>query len=91
HSSTEQSSEEQEDSHVEPEERWESSPGFDVLVHDESGNLGYENDSEYLPVLDMDDHELNEQYLGEHVMITDVLIEILLVLVKGKFVVIPER
>ena len=62
-SCTEQSSEEQENSQVEPEER--SSPGFDVLVHDESGNnLGYEGGSEYLPVLDMDDHELNEQYLG---------------------------
>ncbi|CAJ2634801.1 unnamed protein product [Trifolium pratense] len=71
HSSTEQSSEEQQDSHVEPEERWESSPGFDVLVHDESGNLGYENDSEYLPVLDMDDHELNEQYLGYELKNTD--------------------
>lgn len=61
---TEQSSEEQVNSHIEPEERWESSPGFDVLVHDESGNLGYENDSEYLPVLDVDDQELDEQYSG---------------------------
>ncbi|KAJ1413030.1 Zinc finger, CCCH-type [Sesbania bispinosa] len=62
HLCTEQSSEEQVNSHVEPEERWESSPGFDVLVHDESENLGYEDDSEYLPVLDMDEQELNEQY-----------------------------
>lgn len=64
HLSTEQSSDEQINSHVEPEERWESSPGFDVLVHDESGNLGYEDDSEYLPVLDMNEQELNEQYSG---------------------------
>lgn len=64
HLCTEQSSEEQVSSHIEPEERWESSPGFDVLVHDESENLGYEDDSEYLPVLDMDDREPNEQYSG---------------------------
>ncbi|XP_057420047.1 zinc finger CCCH domain-containing protein 34-like [Lotus japonicus] len=61
---TEESSEEQVNSHIEPEERWESSPGFDVLVQDESEILGYEDDSEYLPVLDMDDQELNEQYSG---------------------------
>ncbi|KAK7388714.1 hypothetical protein VNO78_23541 [Psophocarpus tetragonolobus] len=67
HLSTEQSSEEQVNSHVEPEERWESSPhspGFDVLVHDELENLDYNEDSEYLPVLDRDEQELNEQYLG---------------------------
>ncbi|CAK8563382.1 unnamed protein product [Lathyrus sativus] len=71
HSCSEQSSEEQENCHVEPEERWESSPGFDVLVHDESENLGYENGSEYLPLLDMDDHELNEQYAGYEYKNTD--------------------
>lgn len=60
HLCTEQSSEEQVNNHIEPEERWESSPGFDVLVHDESE----ENDSEYLPVLDRENPELNEQYLG---------------------------
>lgn len=67
HLCTEESSEEQVNSHIEPEERWESSPhspGFDVLVHDELGNLGYEEDSEYLPVLDRDEQELNEQYMG---------------------------
>ncbi|XP_027332457.1 zinc finger CCCH domain-containing protein 34-like [Abrus precatorius] len=67
HLGTEQSSEEQVNSHIEPEERWESSPhspGFDVLVHDELENLGYEEDSEYFQVLDRDDQELNEQYLG---------------------------
>ncbi|KAI5416274.1 zinc finger CCCH domain-containing protein 32 [Lathyrus oleraceus] len=71
HSCSEQSSEEQENCHVEPEERWESSPGFDVLVHDESENLGYENGSEYLPLLDMDDHVLNEQYAGYEFKNTD--------------------
>ncbi|KAL2338348.1 hypothetical protein Fmac_012794 [Flemingia macrophylla] len=67
HLCTEQSSDEQVNSHIEPEERWESSPhspGFDVLVHDESENMGYVEDSEYLPVLDRDEQELNEQYLG---------------------------
>ncbi|CAJ1944488.1 unnamed protein product [Sphenostylis stenocarpa] len=67
HLCAEQSSEEQVNSQVEPEERWESSPhspGFDVLVHDELENLGYEEDSEYLPVLDRNEQQLNEQYLG---------------------------
>ncbi|XP_061345297.1 zinc finger CCCH domain-containing protein 34-like [Gastrolobium bilobum] len=64
HLCMEQSLEEQVNSHIEREERWESSPGFDVIVHDELENLGYEGDSEYLPVLDRDDQELNEQYLG---------------------------
>ncbi|BAT76374.1 Zinc finger CCCH domain-containing protein [Vigna angularis] len=67
HLRTERSSEEQVNSQIEPEERWESSPhspGFDVLVHNELENLGYEEDSEYLPVLDRNEQELNEQYLG---------------------------
>ena len=64
HLCAEQSSEEQVNGHIEPEERWESSPGFDVLVHDESENLGYEDDSEYLRLLDGERQELNEQYLG---------------------------
>ncbi|KAL1373008.1 hypothetical protein HN51_003035 [Arachis hypogaea] len=60
---SEQGSEEQVNGHIEPDERWESSsPGFDVLVHDESANLGYEEDPEYLP--DGEHEELNEQYLG---------------------------
>ncbi|KAG4932938.1 Zinc finger CCCH domain-containing protein 34 [Glycine soja] len=65
HLCTGQSSEEQVNSHIEPEEWWESSPhspGFDVLVHDEVENLGYEEDSEYLPVVDRDEQELNDQY-----------------------------
>ncbi|KAF7838679.1 zinc finger CCCH domain-containing protein 34 [Senna tora] len=63
HICTEQSAEEQVNSHIEPEERWESSPGFDVLVEDEMENLGHENDSEYLPVLDRERRELNGQCL----------------------------
>ncbi|KAL5185954.1 Zinc finger CCCH domain-containing protein 34 [Glycine soja] len=67
HLCTEQSSEEQVNSHIEPEERWESSPhspGFDVLVHDEVDNLGYEEDSEYVTVGDRDEQELDDQYFG---------------------------
>ncbi|KAE8710398.1 Detected protein of unknown function [Hibiscus syriacus] len=47
---TDESSEEQLDDDIEreePEERWESSPGFDVLVDNKSDDLDYENDSEY--------------------------------------------
>ncbi|KAE8678780.1 Detected protein of unknown function [Hibiscus syriacus] len=44
---TDESSEEQLDDHIEPEERWESSPGFDVLVDNKSDDLDYENDSDY--------------------------------------------
>ncbi|KAK7292074.1 hypothetical protein RIF29_07739 [Crotalaria pallida] len=64
HLCSEQSSDEQGNSHIEPEERWESSPGFDVLVQDGSENLDYEDGSEYLPVLDREHRELDEQYLG---------------------------
>ncbi|KAI4335757.1 hypothetical protein L6164_014368 [Bauhinia variegata] len=62
---TEQSSEEQVNTnHIEPEERWESSPGFDVLVDDDSENLGYEDNSEYMSALDRERREVTEQYLG---------------------------
>ncbi|KAE9609702.1 hypothetical protein Lal_00006664 [Lupinus albus] len=64
HFCSEQSSDEQVNCHREPEERWESSPGFDVLVHDGLENLGYEDDSEYLPALDREHQELDERYLG---------------------------
>ncbi|KAJ9163128.1 hypothetical protein P3X46_022830 [Hevea brasiliensis] len=64
HISTDQSSEEQVDDHVEPEERWESSPGFDVLVDDKSENLGYKDDQEYLLALDREHRELNNHFLG---------------------------
>lgn len=50
-------SEDQVDDHVEPEERWESSPGFDVLVDNKSEELDYENDSEYLPAIDGEQRE----------------------------------
>ncbi|XVE98302.1 hypothetical protein REPUB_Repub03eG0093900 [Reevesia pubescens] len=55
---TEESSEEQMDDHVEPEERWESSPGFDVLVDNKPEDLDYENDSEYLLGSDGEQREL---------------------------------
>nr|XP_025683084.1 zinc finger CCCH domain-containing protein 19 isoform X3 [Arachis hypogaea] len=68
---SEQGSEEQVNGHIEPDERWESSsPGFDVLVHDESANLGYEEDPEYLP--DGEHEELNEQYLGKRIQMSDI-------------------
>lgn len=51
--SQDQSSEEdQTNNYAEPEERWESSPGFDVLVDGGSEHFGYEEDSEYLGVHD---------------------------------------
>ncbi|XP_059431925.1 zinc finger CCCH domain-containing protein 34-like [Corylus avellana] len=63
HICTDQSSEEQVEDHIEPEERWESSPGFDVLVDDKSENLGYEDDPEYLLDLDREHRELNSHFL----------------------------
>ncbi|KAI4344104.1 hypothetical protein L6164_011373 [Bauhinia variegata] len=65
HLCIEQSLEEQvKTEHIKPEERWESSPGFDVLVDDESENGGYEDNSEYLPVFDREQREVAGQYLG---------------------------
>ncbi|EEF37903.1 zinc finger CCCH domain-containing protein 34 [Ricinus communis] len=61
---TTQSPEEEMDDHVEPEERWESSPGFDVLVDDKSENLDYEDDQEYLLPLDMEQRDPNNCFLG---------------------------
>ncbi|GKV06402.1 hypothetical protein SLEP1_g18300 [Rubroshorea leprosula] len=58
---TDQSSEDQMDDHVEPEERLESSPGFDVLVNNKTENLDYEDESEYLLALD---GEHREHFLG---------------------------
>ncbi|KAF8393243.1 hypothetical protein HHK36_021484 [Tetracentron sinense] len=58
------SSEEEMDGHREPEERWESSPGFDVLVDDGSENLGYEDDPEYLLAHDREDRGLHNHLLG---------------------------
>ncbi|XP_042498841.1 zinc finger CCCH domain-containing protein 34-like [Macadamia integrifolia] len=46
-----------------PEEWWESSPGFDVLVDDGSENLGYEDDPEYLLAPDGDARELHNHLL----------------------------
>ncbi|CAL1359285.1 unnamed protein product [Linum trigynum] len=54
-----QDSEENIDGHVEPEERWESSPGFDVLVDNdeeaEDQNLCYENEQEYMVSLNREE------------------------------------
>ncbi|KAF5482144.1 hypothetical protein F2P56_002735 [Juglans regia] len=55
---TDQSSEEQVEGYIEPEERWESSPGFDVLVGDRSDNV-YEDDPEFLLDMDREHRELN--------------------------------
>ncbi|KAJ4959165.1 hypothetical protein NE237_026276 [Protea cynaroides] len=59
----EQSSEEHADGPVAPEEWWESSPGFDVLVDDGSENLGYEDDPEYLLAHEGDARELHNHLL----------------------------
>ncbi|KAK4265237.1 hypothetical protein QN277_026317 [Acacia crassicarpa] len=59
---TDLSTDEHVHNHVEPEERLESSPGFDVLVDDEMEDSAYEDDSEYIPV-DGEHREFNGQYL----------------------------
>ncbi|KAJ7978889.1 Zinc finger CCCH domain-containing protein [Quillaja saponaria] len=64
HLCTEQSSEEQVNNHVEPDERWESSSGFNVIVNNKSENFGYEDDSEYLLDLDRECSEPNDCFLG---------------------------
>ncbi|KAF8406957.1 hypothetical protein HHK36_006078 [Tetracentron sinense] len=58
-----QSSEEEVNDHMEPEERWESSPGFDVLVDDGSENLGYEDD-EYSLAHDREARGIHNHLLG---------------------------
>lgn len=63
HICTDQSTDEQVNNHMGPEERLESSPGFDVLVDDKMEDSAYEDDSEYLPMLDGEHGELNGQYL----------------------------
>ncbi|CAA7408867.1 unnamed protein product [Spirodela intermedia] len=40
--------------HAEAEERWESSPGFDVLVDGRSEQLAYEDDGDYLQAQEME-------------------------------------
>ncbi|XP_028781403.1 zinc finger CCCH domain-containing protein 17 [Neltuma alba] len=62
HMCTDQSPDERVHNHMEPEERLESPPGFDVLVDDEMESPTYGDDSEYLPV-DREYQELNGQYL----------------------------
>lgn len=50
--------------HIESVERWESSLGYDVLVEDNSVNLRYEDDPEYLLDLDREHRKLNNRFLG---------------------------
>ncbi|KAF5182068.1 Zinc finger ccch domain-containing protein [Thalictrum thalictroides] len=58
-----QCSEDQFDSHIEPDERGESSPGFDVLVDDGSENLGFDDDQEYLVA-----HKREDRVFQEHLL-----------------------
>ncbi|XP_057967194.1 zinc finger CCCH domain-containing protein 34-like [Malania oleifera] len=60
---SDQSSDEQVDGHVEPEERWESSPGFDVLVDNRSDDMGYQDDPEYAVALEREGREVNDHFL----------------------------
>ncbi|XP_057494560.1 zinc finger CCCH domain-containing protein 34-like [Actinidia eriantha] len=63
--STDQSTEELVDGHVEREDYLESSPGFDVLVDDDRlENLGYEDDPDYLPAIDREGRGLNGHIPG---------------------------
>lgn len=57
------SEEEQTDTCVEPEERWESSPGFDVLVDDGLEDSGFEDRAEYLAACDGEPRRLHNQLL----------------------------
>ncbi|XXG47757.1 hypothetical protein AAC387_Pa02g2345 [Persea americana] len=58
------SDEEQTDNYAEPEERWESSPGFDVLVDRGSEHFGYE-EAEYPGVRDEETRGL-QNHLFQH-------------------------
>ncbi|CAN0900260.1 Zinc finger CCCH domain-containing protein 17 [Linum grandiflorum] len=58
-----QNSEDHVDDRVEPEERWESSPGFDVLVDDEEENhRHYEDEQEYMAALDREQRESDNRF-----------------------------
>jgi pentatricopeptide repeat protein len=50
--------------HIESAERWDSFPGYDVLMEDKSVNLRYEDDPEYLLDFDREHRELNSRFLG---------------------------
>ena len=52
------------DDQIDREERWESSPGFDVLVDGESENLDSEEDQDYLQALERGRRELNGNLSG---------------------------
>ncbi|CAN1787186.1 hypothetical protein LINPERHAP1_LOCUS17537 [Linum perenne] len=56
--------EEHVDDHIEPEEPWESSPGFDVIVENEDGeNLCYEVDQDYMVALDTEQRVVDNQFV----------------------------
>nr|GMC58727.1 zinc finger CCCH domain-containing protein 34-like [Ipomoea batatas] len=65
HLATAWSSDDEMEDNIERGECLESSPGFDVLVNDRSGELGYEVDHEYSLQNDMDGRTLDEQYMGD--------------------------
>ncbi|KAK6945070.1 Zinc-finger CCCH domain [Dillenia turbinata] len=56
-------SSEEVDDLIEPEERWESSPGFDVLVDNRSEDLCYDVDREYLQVIDGEERNIEGHLL----------------------------
>lgn len=60
----EDSSEEEVDDQIDPEERWESSPGFDVVVDDERENVDSEDDPEYVMAHDRERKDLNSHFRG---------------------------
>ena len=62
--SEEHSSGEQVDDQIGSEERWESSPGFDVLVDGDAENLDFEEDQEFILGLDRGRQDLNSHFLG---------------------------
>ncbi|XP_044464733.1 zinc finger CCCH domain-containing protein 34-like isoform X2 [Mangifera indica] len=66
HVCTDWNSEEQVDGHIELEEPWESSPGFDVLVdsYKRSEKLSYEDDPEHLVNMNREHRALNSHFLG---------------------------
>ncbi|GAB4828307.1 hypothetical protein Ancab_035303 [Ancistrocladus abbreviatus] len=61
--SSDESSEDQIDDRRELEERWESSPGFDVLVDGRSENVDYEDEQEYVQGHDANDEDLEYHFL----------------------------
>ncbi|XP_044471611.1 zinc finger CCCH domain-containing protein 32-like [Mangifera indica] len=63
---TDWNSRERVNGYIELDRRWESSPGFDVLVDSDnaSENLGYYDDPEYLQAMNRKHRGLNSHFLG---------------------------